>query len=318
MNTQRFGDFTFDPLALRLYRGRAEVPLRPKTAALLHELLARRDGVVSKRELIEAVWGSEHVADQSLFQAVSELRRALAPLAPIRTVPNKGYCWIEPLRAGVARRWAMGVAATAVVAALLVVAGDSGQRTEDTLPRALSAFASGVDALTSGDPAAAERFFRLSESENPGFAEARLLLAESLLRQGKTGQAHELALQLVEAQRDGHDAYTVVAAMELVSRVAQRDGHSDEALQWALDASKQAADEGLYCVARDLNERLRSLLAAAQRPAAAVARLAGIGQEMAAECERRRRGLEVSETIAPPAGGRQAHAASRRPGAAAV
>ena len=165
----------------------------------------------------------------------------------------------------------------------------------------MSAFAHGIDKLAAGNPAAAERFFRLSQAENPVFAEAQLLLAESLLRQGRTSQAQRLALQLIESQRDGSDAYTVVAAMELVSRVAQHDGHSDIALKWALDASEQAASEGLYCVARDLNERLRGLLAVVGEEAAGVGvRVAGVADEVvAAECEERRRALETGDNIRP-------------------
>ena len=67
--------------------------LRPQVYEVL-ELLARHAGqVVTKAELIDAVWPGVVVTDDSLVQAISDLRRALgnAGHEVIRTVPRRGY-----------------------------------------------------------------------------------------------------------------------------------------------------------------------------------------------------------------------------------
>lgn len=108
----RFGGFVFDP-------GRAElrdaaggvVPLRPKTRALLEHLLSRSGRVAERGAILEAVWPGVTVGDESLSQAVAELRRALGPDGArlIRTVPRRGYV----LDGAVAEGEPGGAAATA-------------------------------------------------------------------------------------------------------------------------------------------------------------------------------------------------------------
>ena len=52
----RFGRFTFDATNARLCRGDEVIPLRGKTLAVLEYLTARRGQLVSKDELLEALW----------------------------------------------------------------------------------------------------------------------------------------------------------------------------------------------------------------------------------------------------------------------
>ncbi|WP_376094864.1 winged helix-turn-helix domain-containing protein [Roseomonas sp. CCTCC AB2023176] len=69
------------------------VALRPKTFDVLHALLLRADRVVSREELLDAVWRNVHVTDDSITHCIAEIRRALGP-APgvvVRTVPRHGY-----------------------------------------------------------------------------------------------------------------------------------------------------------------------------------------------------------------------------------
>lgn len=73
--------------------------LEPKVMAVL-VCLAEHDGsVVSKDQLIEAVWPDTFVGDDVLTRCVSELRRALNddPKAPrmIETIPKRGYRVLE-------------------------------------------------------------------------------------------------------------------------------------------------------------------------------------------------------------------------------
>jgi DNA-binding winged helix-turn-helix (wHTH) protein/TolB-like protein len=77
--------------------------LRPQVYEVL-ELLARHAGqVVSKAELIDVVWPGLVVTDDSLVQAISDLRRALGNAGHdvIRTVPRKGYVLVAGARPSV-------------------------------------------------------------------------------------------------------------------------------------------------------------------------------------------------------------------------
>jgi TolB-like protein len=104
--------------------------LRPHAAAMLAYLRARPGDVVSKEELLDAVWPETHVSENSLYQCVSELRRALKDHAgmALQTVPRRGYRLVVEESAArapvgsVGRRrtfWLSGVAALVALAVLL-------------------------------------------------------------------------------------------------------------------------------------------------------------------------------------------------------
>ncbi len=90
---RRFGPFMLDPVRGELTRDGAAVALRPKTYALLVYLVDRAGSVVPKQELLDAVWPGLVVTDDSLTQAISELRSALGEHGPalIRTLSRRGY-----------------------------------------------------------------------------------------------------------------------------------------------------------------------------------------------------------------------------------
>ncbi len=69
------------------------VRLRPQTAAVLTQLLLNPDRVISKDELLQAVWPGVVVTENSLAQCIVEIRRELggAKQAAIETVPRRGY-----------------------------------------------------------------------------------------------------------------------------------------------------------------------------------------------------------------------------------
>jgi len=75
-----------------LVRG-SVVALRPKSFALLIYLARRPGRLLSKDELIEAVWPDVVVTDDSLVQCISELRAAFGDSSQqvIKTVPRRGY-----------------------------------------------------------------------------------------------------------------------------------------------------------------------------------------------------------------------------------
>lgn len=87
------GDCLLDLSRGLLLRNGAPVALRPKAFALLVHLAANAGRVVTKSDLIAAVWPDVFVTEDSLTQAVRELRKALREEGEgsIRTVAKRGY-----------------------------------------------------------------------------------------------------------------------------------------------------------------------------------------------------------------------------------
>ena len=94
----RFGDFVLDGSQRRLLRAGEDVYLPPKTFELLLHLLQNRGRVVTKDELLEAVWPGVSVVENTLAQRIREIRDALGDSAHggrfIKTVPRVGYQFI--------------------------------------------------------------------------------------------------------------------------------------------------------------------------------------------------------------------------------
>jgi DNA-binding winged helix-turn-helix (wHTH) protein len=91
----RFGPFELDAARARLFRGAARVPLSDPQAAILLKLIGHVGEVVPKHALADAAWRYTAVADNSLDQAISRLRKTLGRdedgTRYIETVPNRGY-----------------------------------------------------------------------------------------------------------------------------------------------------------------------------------------------------------------------------------
>jgi DNA-binding winged helix-turn-helix (wHTH) protein/Tol biopolymer transport system component len=94
-----FGEFTLDLDGGFLRRGDQEVSLRPKPFEVLVYLVARHGRLVTKEELIEAVWPDTSVMDNSLAQCLVEIRKGLGDDSQqlIRTVPRRGYLFTGPV-----------------------------------------------------------------------------------------------------------------------------------------------------------------------------------------------------------------------------
>lgn len=67
------------------------VRLSPRAIGVLTELVSAQGQVVSRGALLDKVWPDVIVTDESLSQAVSEVRRALQDATVIATVPKAGY-----------------------------------------------------------------------------------------------------------------------------------------------------------------------------------------------------------------------------------
>ena len=88
-----FGRYVLDLRRGSLLLEGREITLRPKTFGVLRFLVEHPDRLVSKEELLEAVWPNLVVTDDTLVQSIGELRRALGESGArlIVTVPRRGY-----------------------------------------------------------------------------------------------------------------------------------------------------------------------------------------------------------------------------------
>jgi adenylate cyclase len=121
-----FDDYVLDLSRGCLLRAGNEVALRPKTFGVLKHLVEHGGQLVSKEELLAAVWPNLIVTDDTLVQSVGELRRVFAESGRdyITTVPRRGYRFEAPRAGAVSApikralrwRWKYGIAAPLVIA----------------------------------------------------------------------------------------------------------------------------------------------------------------------------------------------------------
>ena len=97
-----FGPFVFDRPNRLLSKDGVEVPLPPRVLGVLALLVERPGQLVTKQELISAVWRDAFVTETSLAEAVSVLRQTLGddPQRPIyiQTLHRRGYRLIAEVR----------------------------------------------------------------------------------------------------------------------------------------------------------------------------------------------------------------------------
>jgi Tol biopolymer transport system component len=90
-----FGPFRIDPAERLVIREGVVVPLPPKAFDTLLLLVRNSGRILSKEELMKAIWPDTFVEEASLAQSISVLRRALGEAAGerqyIETIPRRGY-----------------------------------------------------------------------------------------------------------------------------------------------------------------------------------------------------------------------------------
>jgi DNA-binding response OmpR family regulator len=125
---EQFGRFAFFAAERRLHVDGLPVALGSRAFDLLAALIARRDRVVPKNELIEVVWPGLVVEDNNLQVQISALRKVLGTQA-IATVPGRGYQFTvaaaEPPGTAPAPRTALQAGAAPSRASRLLVADDN-------------------------------------------------------------------------------------------------------------------------------------------------------------------------------------------------
>ena len=94
----RFGQYFLDPQCYELRRGKEVVKVEPQVFGLLTHLIENRERVVSKDDLIEAVWGGRIVSDATISSRISAARQAVGDTgdaqAIIRTMPRRGFRFV--------------------------------------------------------------------------------------------------------------------------------------------------------------------------------------------------------------------------------
>jgi len=97
-----FGDCVIDSERRELRRGADPVAVEPQVFDLLVYLVQHRDRVVSKDDLLQAVWGGRIVSDSAIAARINAARRALGDTGAaqrwIRTLPRKGVRFVGAVR----------------------------------------------------------------------------------------------------------------------------------------------------------------------------------------------------------------------------
>lgn len=94
----RFEECELDEDRCTLRRGSAEIPLEPRTFEVLLYLVRHRERVVSKQELLDALWPGTFVSESVLPTQVATLRKALGDSRNeqrlIQTLYRRGYRFV--------------------------------------------------------------------------------------------------------------------------------------------------------------------------------------------------------------------------------
>ena len=151
-SVHEFGSFRLDSAERLLLRAGQPMSLTPKAFDLLVYLVERHGRLVTKQELLSAVWPDTFVEETNLTYTVSALRKALGDGQDgeqlIQTVPTRGYRFVAPItreenssissssetparsRPALVRRIGIAALAVAVIAILAALVRDSREATD--------------------------------------------------------------------------------------------------------------------------------------------------------------------------------------------
>jgi len=100
-----FAGLTLDTDRFALRRGDEIVHVEPQVFDVLAYLLEHRDGVVTKTELLDAVWGDRFVSESALTSRIKAARQAVGDdgtaQSVIRTVHGRGYQFVAAVTASI-------------------------------------------------------------------------------------------------------------------------------------------------------------------------------------------------------------------------
>ena len=97
-----FEEYAFDTDRRELHRGENVVPVTPQVFDLLDYLIRNRERVVSKDNLMDAIWNGRIVSEAALTTRLNAARSAIGDSGEeqrlIKTLPRKGFRFIGPVR----------------------------------------------------------------------------------------------------------------------------------------------------------------------------------------------------------------------------
>ncbi len=94
MSCYQLGCWRFESTSGELTCGRCRRRLEPIVAEVLTLLASRSGEVVSRRDILDAVWRDRVVVDESVTRCICLIRAALSddrPYRLIETLPKRGY-----------------------------------------------------------------------------------------------------------------------------------------------------------------------------------------------------------------------------------
>ena len=103
-----FGDMVLDSERRELRSGSALIPIEPQVFDILDFLIRNRDRVVSKDDLLTAIWGGRLVSDSAIAARINAARRAVGDSGEqqhwIRTIARKGFRFVGDVSEDVGSR----------------------------------------------------------------------------------------------------------------------------------------------------------------------------------------------------------------------
>ena len=97
-----FEDYALDTDRRELHRGADVVSVAPQVFDLLDYLIRNRERVVSKDDLINAIWNGRIVSDAALTTRLNVARTAIGDSGEeqrlIKTLPRKGFRFVGQVR----------------------------------------------------------------------------------------------------------------------------------------------------------------------------------------------------------------------------
>jgi len=93
----RFGRFELNGARYELTRAGQPVPIEPRVLEVLAYLVAHRDRVVSKDELLDTLWQGAEVSESALTRTIRKARKLLVDPSSIKAVYGRGYTFEGPV-----------------------------------------------------------------------------------------------------------------------------------------------------------------------------------------------------------------------------
>lgn len=216
-----FGPYRLDEPARILLLAEREVPMQPRVFDLLAYLIRSRERVVSKDELLDALWPNVTVTDNSLQRAISLLRGALRAggmQEAIRSYPRNGY------------RFA-------------IEAADQGLTQEARSPMADSPAGAARRAVAEQCWRDAAALYAQADTEAPLHAEELDLWASALQCMGNPSAAIPMLIRSVAAHRQAGDDDRAAASAITLATIHLERGEVAVCKGWAARARDLVADD---------------------------------------------------------------------------